>query len=181
VIWATVTILTIVTAQRLTELWISARNTRKLRAAGALEFGRSHYPLIVALHALWLGTLWWLAPGRRIDPALLFLFALLQLARIWVIATLGPRWTTRIIVLPGAPLVKGGPYRFVRHPNYWIVIAEIAVLPSVFGLVEVAALFSLVNLVILRVRIEEEDRALLKAEPQSQDSLRSKRGHDGTS
>jgi methyltransferase len=103
--------------------------------------------------------LWW-APGRDINFALLAVFALLQLGRVWVIATLGPRWTTRIIVLPGAPLVRSGPYRFVRHPNYWIVTAEIAVLPLVFGLVELALVFSLLNVAILFVRIRAENKAL---------------------
>ena len=78
---------------------------------------------IIALHMLWLAALWWWAPGRPIDIPLLALFALLQLGRVWVISTLGERWTTRIIVMPGAPLVRKGPYRFVDHPNYLIVIA----------------------------------------------------------
>lgn len=158
--WAAVTILAIVTAQRIAELWLSARNTRRLLAAGAREFGRSHYPLIVGLHALWLGALWLLAPGRDIDPGLLFLFALLQLARIWVIASLGRRWTTRIIVLPDAPLVRRGPYRYVNHPNYLIVILEIAILPLTFGLWQVALVFSALNAAVLAIRIREENRAL---------------------
>jgi methyltransferase len=88
------------------------------------------------------------------------LFLLLQLGRIWVLRTLGPRWTTRIIVLPGAPLVTGGPFRFVSHPNYLVVIGEIAVLPLVFGLWKVALLFSVLNAVVLAIRIRAEDRAL---------------------
>ena len=158
--WAAITILAIVTVQRLAELWLSARNTRRLLAEGGREFGRWHYPLIVALHAFWLGTLWLLAPGHAINPGLLFLFALLQLARIWVIASLGRRWTTRIIVLSGAPLVRRGPYRHVRHPNYWIVVLEIAILPLVFGLWQVALLFSALNAAVLAVRIRAENRAL---------------------
>ena len=106
-----------------------------------VEFGRGHYPFIVALHMLWLAALWWWAPGRPIDIPLLVLFALLQLGRVWVIATLGERWTTRIIVKPGAPLVRTGPYRFLNHPNYLIVTLEIAVLPLVFGLWRIAAAF----------------------------------------
>lgn len=159
-IWAAVLILAIVTAQRLVELWLSARNTRRLLAAGAREFGRWHYPLIVGLHGLWLASLWVLAPGRDIDPMLLFLFALLQLGRIWVIASLGRRWTTRIIVLPDAPLVRRGPYRFVRHPNYVIVVLEIAMLPLAFGLWQLALLFSALNAAVLAIRIREENRAL---------------------
>jgi methyltransferase len=127
---------------------------------GAREHAPGHYPLIVAVHTAWLATLWWLAPGRPIHVALLVLFLALQLGRIWVLRTLGPRWTTRIIVLPGAPLVTGGPFRFVSHPNYLVVIGEIAVLPLVFGLWKVALLFSVLNAVVLAIRIRAEDRAL---------------------
>ena len=159
-IWPAVAILGFVTLQRLVELMIANRNTKRLLARGAREFGRSHYPLIVALHVAWLAALWWWAPGRPINIALLVLFAILQLGRIWVITTLGERWTTRIIVLPDAPLVTSGPYRVVDHPNYWIVAAEIVVLPLVFGLIEIAAVFSMLNLIILHVRVEQENRAV---------------------
>lgn len=155
-----ITILSIVTAQRLIELWISARNTRRLLAAGAREFGRSHYPLIVAVHALWLATLWLLAPGREIAPVPLVLFVLMQLARVWAIASLGQRWTTRVVVPPGAPLVRLGPYRYFRHPNYLVVVLEILLLPLAFGLWQVALVFSALNAAVLAVRIRCEDRAL---------------------
>ena len=151
----TIVILALVTLQRLGELWLSNRNTARLLAQGAHEVGAAQYPLIVAVHAAWLVALWWLAPGQP-----LALYVLLQLARIWVLTSLGPRWTTRIIVLPGAPLVKAGPYRFVSHPNYVVVAAEIAVLPLVFGLWPVALIFTLLNAAILAVRISEENRAL---------------------
>ena len=153
-------ILAFVTAERLFELWLSARNRRRLIEQGAREHGARHYPLIVAVHAAWLITLWVLAPERPIDPFWLAMFALLLIARFWVIATLGPRWTTRIIVLPGAPLVTGGPYRWLNHPNYWVVVGEIAVLPLVFGLPLAALVFSLLNAAVLWVRIREENRAL---------------------
>ena len=117
-------------------------------------------PLIVALHASWLIALWWLAPGRSVDAFWLAMFVLLELARIWVLASLGPRWTTRIIILPQAPLVRRGPYRWINHPNYWVVIGEIAVLPLVFGLWLVALVFSLLNAALLTIRIREENRAL---------------------
>jgi methyltransferase len=112
---------------------------------------------------LWLAALWWLAPGRPVQLALLFLFLLLQLGRVWVIRTLGPRWTTRIIILPGAPLVSGGPFRFVSHPNYLVVIGELAVLPLVFGLWQVAVVFSVLNAVVLWVRIRAESQVLATA------------------
>ena len=155
-----VLILALVTLQRLGELWLSNRNTRRLLARGAHEVGAAHYPLIVAVHALWLAALWWFAPGRPIDGFWLALFVLLQLTRVWVLATLGPRWTTRIVILPGAPLVTGGPYRFVKHPNYVVVAGEIAALPLAFGLWPIAALFSLLNAAVLAIRIREEERAL---------------------
>ena len=158
--WAGVAILGFVTLQRLVELRLADRNSSRLLAEGAVESSRGHYPFIVALHMLWLAALWWWAPGRSIDIPLLVLFALLQVGRVWVIATLGERWTTRIIVKPGAPLVRKGPYRFINHPNYLIVTLEIAVLPLMFGLWRIALLFSLLNAVILAIRIREENRAL---------------------
>lgn len=155
-----VLILAFVTIERLAELLLARRNSRRLLERGATEHGASHYPLLVIVHAAWLIALWLLAPGRGIDMFWLALFVLLQLARFWVIATLGPRWTTRIIVLPDTPLVKHGPYRFLAHPNYWVVAGEIAVLPLVFSLPWVALGFSLVNAAALWVRIREENRAL---------------------
>ncbi len=155
-----VVILALVTLQRLGELWLSDRNTRRLLARGAHEVAPGHYPLIVAVHGLWLAALWWLAPGREVAGLWLGLFIALQLARVWVIATLGERWTTRIIILPSAPLVGSGPYRFVNHPNYLVVAGEIAALPLAFGLWQVALLFSLVNAAVLAVRIRQENRAL---------------------
>jgi methyltransferase len=153
-------ILALVTLQRVGELWLSNRNTRRLLATGAHEVGASHYPLIVALHALWLAALWWFATSRPVDGFWLAIFVLIEVARIWVLASLGRRWTTRIIVLPQAPLVRRGPYRWVNHPNYLVVIAEIAVLPLVFGLWQIALIFSLLNAAVLTVRIRQENRAL---------------------
>jgi methyltransferase len=155
-----IVILALVTLQRIGELFLARSNTRRLLAAGAQEHAPGHYPLIVAVHALWLATLWWLAPTRPIVGFWLALFVLIELGRIWVLVTLGRRWTTRIIVLPNANLVRRGPYRFVNHPNYWVVAGEIAVLPLVFGLWQAALIFSLLNAAVLTVRIREENRAL---------------------
>ena len=155
-----VVILALVTLQRLAELALSWRNTKRLLSRGAREVAPGHYPLLVLLHAGWLASLWLLVPGRPFQIMPLILFGLLQLARVWVIATLGDRWTTRIIVLPGAPLVRSGPYRWVDHPNYLIVIGEIALLPLAFGLPVVAIVFSLLNGLLLWVRIGSENRAL---------------------
>ena len=158
--WPAYLILALVTLQRVGELLLAERNTSRLLAQGAHEVGRSHYPLVVAVHATWLAALWLLGPGPAIHVVPLVIYVALQLARIWVIATLGERWTTRIIVLPGAPLVRRGPYRWLDHPNYLIVVAEIAVLPLVFGLPIVAAIFSVLNAIVLWVRIREENQAL---------------------
>ena len=159
--FAIAAILALVVLQRLVELVYAERNTRALLARGAVEIGRSHYPFIVALHALWLIAIVAMLPsGATLNWIALALFVLLQVGRVWVIATLGPYWTTRIITLPGAALVRSGPYRFVRHPNYVIVAGEIAILPLVFGEVMVALVFSVLNAGLLFWRIREEDAAL---------------------
>ncbi len=158
-----VAVLALVTAQRLAELALARRNTRRLLAQGAREVGARHYPLIVGLHALWLAGLWILAWARPVALPWLALFLLLQAGRVWVLASLGGRWTTRIIVLPGAPLVRRGPYRWLRHPNYWVVAGEILVLPLAFGLPWYGAVFTLLNLAVLSMRIREEETALARA------------------
>jgi methyltransferase len=158
--WVGIAVLAFVTVQRLVELRLSYVNTRRLLARGAVEHGRGHYAFIVGLHMVWLAALWWWAPGRPIRWWLVAAFAILQLGRIWVIASLRGRWTTRIIVPPDEPLVTRGPYRFVRHPNYWIVALEIAVLPLVFGLWQIAIVFTLLNALLLAIRIRAENSAL---------------------
>lgn len=158
-------IMAFVTLQRLSELVIARRNTARLLADGAHEVGARHYPVMVAMHAAWLAVLWLTVGDRPVNFALLVLFGFLQLMRIWVLATLGPRWTTRIIVTRGAPLVNKGPFRLLRHPNYVVVTAEIAVLPLAFGLTWIAALFTLLNAAMLYVRIGAENRALYEAAP----------------
>jgi len=149
-----------VAAQRLAELGLAQWNTARLRAAGGIEFGAAHYPLMVALHAFWLLCLWALGHDRSIDPFWLAVFILLQAARLWAVASLGSRWTTRVIVLPGVAPVTRGPYRWVRHPNYWIVIAEIAVVPLALQLPLLALVFSLANVALIATRIRVENRAL---------------------
>ena len=154
-------ILALVVLQRMVEIVYAQRNTRALLARGAVEIGSGHYPLIVLLHAAWLTAIVLLLPQ---DAAIHWIpmaaFVLLQLARVWVIATLGPYWTTRIITLPDAPLVRSGPYRFVRHPNYLVVAGEIMALPLAFGETGVALVFSALNAAILAWRIREENAAL---------------------
>lgn len=153
-------LLTLVTLERLAELWLARRNTKALLAHGALEFSPGHYPLIVLLHALWLAGLWWWGWQQPLNMAWLAIFILLQVLRVWVLATLGPRWTTRIIVQPGLSLVASGPYRWISHPNYVVVIGEIAVLPLCVELPWYALAFSLANAAVLTIRIRAENAAL---------------------
>lgn len=158
--WAYV-IIALVAVQRLAEVAYAERNTRALLARGAVEVGRAHYPLIVLLHFAWLvAILVFLPKPVTINLIWLAIFVVLQVLRLWVLATLGPYWTTRIINLPGAPLVKKGPYRFIRHPNYTVVVGEIAALPLVFGELTVAIAFTVLNALVLFWRIRQEDAAL---------------------
>jgi methyltransferase len=153
--------LAFVAAQRLGELVWAAGNTGRLRRHGAVEADGAGYPLLVMLHVCWLGAMALLVAGAEAPRwPLLGLFAVLQLLRLWVIVSLGRFWTTRILTLPSAPLVKKGPYRWLRHPNYLIVGAEIALLPLAFGAVAIAAAFSAGNLLLLGRRIGIEERVL---------------------
>ena len=153
-------ILGLVTLERLAELPYARANAMRLLAQGGAEAGAGHYPAIVLLHAAWLATLWWLAPGRPVKLGWLALFLLIECGRAWTLATLGRRWTTRIITVPGETLVRRGPYRFVDHPNYIVVAGEIAVLPLVFGLWPVALISTLANAAIMWIRIRAENAAL---------------------
>jgi methyltransferase len=153
-------ILALVTLQRLGELMLARANTNRLMARGATEIGAGHYPLLVAMHAAWLISLWVWGRDQSVDPFALAVFVILQGLRVWVIATLGPRWTTRIVVLPDQPLVSSGPYRYLSHPNYVVVAAEIAVLPLALYLPWIALVFTILNAVVLFIRLRAEARAL---------------------
>ncbi len=151
----------LIACQRLAELAYARRNERRLIARGGHEVGREHYPLFILLHGGWLlAMLATVSPGRVPNWDLIGVMAALQLLRLWVVASLGPYWTTRIITLPDAPLIRRGPFRILRHPNYAIVIAEIAILPIAFGAYGVAIGFSILNLLLLRLRIGVEEQAL---------------------
>jgi methyltransferase len=157
------TILLLVTLQRLGELVLSNYNTRRILARGAIEVGAGHYPLVVSVHAAWLIALWiWGRDQDVILPALLG-FIVLQGLRLWILATLGLRWTTRIIVLPGEPLVASGPYRYLAHPNYAVVAGEIALLPLALHLPLLALIFTALNAAVLAIRIRAETSALSAA------------------
>jgi methyltransferase len=158
-------ILLLVAVQRVVELGYAQRNTNRLLARGAVEVGGSHYPLFILLHGGWLLAMATLIPAHT--PPNWFLIGVLvvlQGLRIWIITTLGPYWTTRIITLPGAPVVRRGPFRIVRHPNYTVVILEIAILPlafaASFAAVQIALVFSILNLMLLAWRIRIEEAAL---------------------
>lgn len=148
-------------AQRLGELVLAKANTARLRSRGAIEVGARHYPLIVVLHTAWIVTLVIFGWDQPVHLGWLAVFAALQVFRVWILASLGRRWTTRIIVLE-EPLVRTGPFRYLRHPNYALVVAEIAVAPLVLGLTWVAVIFSGLNGLILAWRIRVEDQALAK-------------------
>lgn len=151
-----------VAAERLLELGYAGRNYRRLMARGGREAGAGHYPLFILLHGGWLLTLAALTnPETTVNWSWIGLSIVLQAFRIWVLASLGPYWTTRIVTVPGAAPVTAGPYRFLRHPNYLIVALEIPALPFAFGLPAVALAFGAANLLLLayRVRIEDAARA----------------------
>ncbi|WP_281967291.1 isoprenylcysteine carboxyl methyltransferase family protein [Roseovarius nanhaiticus] len=145
--------------QRLSELMIARINTRRLMAQGAYEVGAGHYPAMVLMHSTWILCLIGFGHDSAIAWGWLAAFLVLQALRIWILASLGRRWTTRIIILP-QPLVTRGPFRYLRHPNYMLVVAEIIVAPMVLGLVWVAVIFTVLNAAMLYVRFTAEERAL---------------------
>ena len=160
-----VTGVVLVAIQRLLELLYSRRNERRLFARGAVERGRGHYPMIVAIHTLWLVStlvegllrgpeppVWW--------PVPLATFLLVQPLRYWAILSLGENWNTRVLVVPGGKLVRRGPYRYFPHPNYVVVAVEVFTFPLIFGAWITAITFSLLNAALLYVRIQTENRAL---------------------
>ena len=153
-------ILGLVTLQRAGELVLSHDNTRRLLARGAVEVAPRHYPLVVAVHAGWLISLWAFGHDRPLNLIALVFYLVLQGLRFWVMRTLGARWTTGIIVLPAQPLVTAGPYQYLSHPNYAVVVGEIAVLPLVLGLPWLAVIFTVLNSGVLMIRIRAENRAL---------------------
>jgi methyltransferase len=156
-------LLAYLTVQRLAELWWAKRNEARLLAAGGIEHGRSHLWLMILVHAIWLAGLWLRAYDRPVEPIFLALFIVLQIARFWVLLTLGRRWTIRVITVPGEHLVARGPYRFLRHPNYAVVVGEIAVVPLALGLPVYALVFTILNLAVLAIRIPAENAALAAA------------------
>jgi methyltransferase len=155
-----IVVLVLVTMQRLSELLIARRNTAALLSNGGVEIGAGHYPVMVLLHASWLGGLWWFGWYQAVNMLALVPYIILQFGRVWVLATLGKRWTTRIISMPGERLVAQGPYRFLHHPNYAVVALEMPLLPLAFGLPTFAFVFGILNLAMLAWRISVEEKAI---------------------
>ncbi|OOY23804.1 hypothetical protein BMI91_15260 [Thioclava sediminum] len=151
--------LAFIVVQRLSELVIAKRNTARLLARGAHEVGASHYPVMVAMHSAWIFCLIVFGLGQPVHLGWLAIFAVLQVLRVWILTSLGARWTTRVIILD-EPLVARGPFKYVSHPNYMLVVAEIFVAPMVLGLLWVAVLFTVLNAAMLWVRIGVENKAL---------------------
>lgn len=151
----------LVALQRLGELVLSRRNGAWLLAKGGREIGAGHYPVMIAIHVGWLAAMAFLIPADApIHWTVIGLYLVVQLGRVWVIATLGRYWTTRVIHMPKTPLIAHGPYRWVRHPNYVVVVLEVALLPLAFGAWEIALVFSIANFAILAWRLRIENAAL---------------------
>ena len=155
-------LLAALTLQRLVELVVSRRNTQALLARGGYEEGAAHYPVMVGFHATWLLTLWLFGWGHPLVWPFVIAAVVLQIGRFWVMRTLGERWTTRIIIVPGSTPVTSGPFRFVRHPNYLIVALELPLISLALGLVWHAVLFGALNLAMLAWRIRSEDMAFAR-------------------
>jgi methyltransferase len=148
---------------RIGELVISKSNEKWLLRNGAVEYGQKHYPFIVALHALFIISVifeYSRQPNPTYSLFLIIFYFVLLVFKTWVILSLGKFWNTRIYHIPNFPLIKKGPYRYFKHPNYLIVIAKIAVIPLIFNLYYTAITFSLLNAVMLFTRIKEENRTL---------------------
>ncbi len=170
---------TLVAGQRLLELVLARRNERRARARGAVERGRGHYPFIVALHTLWLVCTLTegLLRGPEVPvfwPVPLALFLLVQPLRYWALFSLGESWNTKILVVPGSNPVRRGPYRYLNHPNYVVVVVEILAFPLIFGAWVTALVFTVLNAAVLYVRIREENRALAEVVVSGQQSAVSK-------
>lgn len=154
--------------QRLTELWIARKNEERMKQKGALEFGAGHYPWMVLLHtgfflSLILEVLILDREPAVFSPVLLACFLLAQMIRIWALLSLGPYWNTKILVMPGASVVRKGPYRFMKHPNYLVVAIEIFIIPLMFNAWLTALIFSLLNGWMMSIRIPLEEKALTEA------------------
>nr|WP_193747877.1 isoprenylcysteine carboxyl methyltransferase family protein [Neobacillus niacini] len=151
--------------QRLLELVIARRNEKWMKKQGAIEFGMKHYQFIVLMHSLFFIVLFFekIIFSRELSsfwPLLAAVFVSAQLIRVWAISSLGRYWNTKIIVLPNVEVVRKGPYRIIKHPNYLVVSIELLVVPLFFGAYITACLFTLLNVLMLSIRIPAEEKAL---------------------
>ena len=167
--WLHILILTLVTLQRVIELVIAHRNTKKIEARGGFEVGSNRYGFVVALQVLWLAGLWYLVLTYlpAIDQPWIYAYVVLEAARGWIAAALGNSWTTRLMVVPGESLPDEGWRSWIRHANYFVVAAEIFILPMAFGFIWYALAFGILNLMLLFWRMQSEEAALkpLRDEP----------------
>lgn len=155
----------IVIIQRLLEMVIARRNEKWMKAQGAIEFGRIHYQFLVMMHILFFLVFFFekIAFSRELSPfwsLLGSLFIMAQLIRVWAISSLGRYWNTKIIVLPNVDVVRKGPYRYIKHPNYLVVFIELLVVPLMFGAYITAIMFTILNVMMLSIRIPAEEKAL---------------------
>jgi len=147
--------------QRLSELFIARRNEKWLLSQGAIQYGRSHYPFMIALHTAFIGAIiaeYWWRNNPPIDWLFLVLYLLVLSFKFWALSSLGKYWNTKIYRIPGVYPVKKGPYKFLKHPNYMEVVCEVAIIPLVFHLYYTAIIFSILNAVMLWVRISVENK-----------------------
>lgn len=163
-----IAILSFVIMQRIIELVIAKRNETVMLSKGAYEVGSEHYPFMIALHvsffiSIIFEVLFFKHTLSTLFPFLFVCFLIVQFIRIWCLVSLGLFWNTKIIILPGANVVKKGPYKFLRHPNYIVVCSEILLLPLMFNAFFTAFIFTLLNLSMLSVRIPTEEKALMEA------------------
>ena len=153
----------IVGVQRLCELWLSRRNADRLIAEGGREIGTGHFPILVAIHTGWLAAIAFAIPADApVYWPVLAAYLAVQAGRAWVVVTLGRHWTFKVIDTPTAALVRAGPYRWCRHPNYVVVVLEVALLPLAFGAWEIAALFSVANGAVLGWRLRAENASIAR-------------------
>lgn len=148
---------------RIAELYVARRNEKWMLQNGAVEYGKKHYPFIIALHSLFFVSLI-IEYSMQQTPSFSLIFLLIYLLliafKVWIIASLGKFWNTKIFRIQNYPLINKGPYKYIKHPNYIIVIAEIALIPLIFQLYYTALIFTLLNAIMLSVRIKEENLAL---------------------
>ena len=148
---------------RIGELILSKKNENWLLKHNAIEYGQKHYPFIVALHVLFLVSMiieYSIKQTNTFNPFLFVLYLLLLIFKVWIIVSLGKFWNTKIYHIPSFPLIKKGPYKYFKHPNYLVVVAEIAVIPLVFGLYCTSIAFTVLNFIMLSVRVKEENKVL---------------------